>query len=323
MLALGAGAVVGPFGAYAQPVTRTARIGFFYFGSRQAALESERYAAFIQGMRDLGYNEGRNLVIESRYADGNAALLPGLVAEMAKLNPEVIVATGSPIYRALQLSASTIPVVITVTVDPVAGGFAVSMAKPGGHFTGLTDTASDLNPKLLEFLMAAVPKLSRIGVLLHPDNVSHPEQLKKLMLVAQKTGLQTVVAEAGTADAIGGSFNFFARERIKAVIILNDTFFAQQLQQIAAQANKHKMASISSSSNYSQAGGLMNYGPNFSDNFRRAATFVDKILKGAKPAELPFEQPVRYYFTVNRKTAKSLGITLAQSLLISADKIIE
>jgi putative ABC transport system substrate-binding protein len=158
---------------------------------------------------------------------------------------------------------------------------------------------------------------------MHPDNVTHPDQLKKLMLVTQKIGLQTFVAEASTPEAVAGSFAYLARERVKAVIILNDTYFAQQLPHIAAQANKHRMASIASSTNFAQAGGLLNYGPDFSDNFRRAAAFVDKILKGAKPADLPFEQPVRYYFTVNRKTAKLLAITLPQSLLISADKVIE
>src|SRR5678815_4516130 len=160
----------------------------------------------VEGMRELGYVEGKSLVIDSRFADGNPERSPALVAELIKLNPDVIVATGSPTYRALQLATGTIPIVLTVGVDPVAGGYAASMAKPGRNFTGLTDTAADLNPKLLELAMAVTPKLARLGVLLQPENASHPQQLTKLMLVAQKLGVQVVLAEAATADTIDAAF---------------------------------------------------------------------------------------------------------------------
>jgi putative ABC transport system substrate-binding protein len=323
MVALGASALASPFAAFAQPQGKAARIGFFYFGSRQSAMDTGRYAAFVQAMRDLGYTEGKNLAIESRFADGKPDRVPALAAELVKLNVDVIVATGVATYRALQLSTTTIPVVVTVGVDPVAGGLAASMARPGANFTGLTDTSADLNPKLLELLMAVVPKLTRVGLLLQPENTSHADQLKKLLLVAQKVGVQIVIAEAGTADAIANSLAFFVRERTKAFITLGDTFFVQQAQKIATFAIEHRLASIAANNEYAAVGGLMNYGSNLVDNFTRAATYVDKILKGAKPGELPFESPTRYHLVINRKTAKALGLTIPQSLMISADKVIE
>ena len=164
LIALGAGALTPSLVAFAQQSGKPARVGFLYFGSRQSAIEAGRYHAFVQGMRELGYIEGKSLVIDLRFADGNPERSPALVAELIKLNPDVIVATGSATYRALQLATGTIPIVLTVGVDPVAGGYAASMAKPGRNFTGLTDTAADLNPKLLELAMTIVPKLTRIGV---------------------------------------------------------------------------------------------------------------------------------------------------------------
>lgn len=323
VIALGAGLLTAPLTAFAQAQGNAARIGFLYFGSRQSAMETGRYAAFAQAMRDLGYVEGKNLTIESRFAEGSSDQVPALIAETVKSKVDVIVATGSATYRVLRLATTTIPIVITVTVDPVAEGFAASMAHPGGNITGLTDTAADLNPKLLELLTATVPKLTRVGVLMHPNNTSHPTQLKNLLLVAQKLGIQIVIAEAGTVDTIANSFALFVRERTRAFIALNDTFFVQQAQKIATLAVEHRLASISAYYEYAAMGGLMNYGADLSDNFRRAATYVDKILKGAKPGDLPFEQPTRYHLVINRKTAKALGLTIPQSLLIMADKVIQ
>ena len=322
LVALGAGALVPSLAALAQQLGKSPRIGFFYFGSRQSAMESGRYAAFVEGMRDLGYIEGKNLVIEERFADGKPERPAPLAAELVKLNPDVIVATGSPTYRALQLVTATIPIILTVGVDPVAGGFAASMAKPGRNFTGLTDTAADLNPKMLELAMSVIPKLTRIGVLIHPDNVSHPQQLAKLMLTAQKTGVQIVLAEASAEPGIQAAFAMFARERVRAAIVFNDTYFAQQTREIADGAARHRVATLSGITRFAEAGNLINYGADLLDNFRRAATYVDKILKGAKPGDLPFEQPTRYYLTLNLKTAKALGLMIPQSLLVSADKVI-
>jgi putative ABC transport system substrate-binding protein len=312
-----------PLSAFAQLSGKPARVGFFYFGSRQSATESGRYDAFVQGMRDLGYIEGKNLVIEARFADGNPERPPALAADLMKLNLEVIVATGSATYRALQLVTGTVPIVLTVGVDPVASGYAASMAKPGRNFTGLTDTAADLNPKLLELAMSVMPKLARIGVLIQPHNESHPQQLAKLMLTAQKTGVQVVLAEASAAPTIEAAFAMFARERVRAAIVFSDTFFSQEARQIADKASKHRVAVLSGIARSAEAGYLMSYGADLVDNFRRAASYVDKILKGTKPGDLPFEQPTRYYLTLNLKTAKALGLTIPQSLLVSADKVIK
>ena len=321
VIALGAGALA-PFASFAQP-SGIPRIGFFYFGTRESAIDGGRYQAFVQGMRDLGYVEGKNLVIEARYADGKAERTKALAAELVQLKVDVFVATGSATYRSLQQAAPTTPIVITVTADPVAGGFAATMARPGGNVTGLSDSGADIVAKYLELLRAAAPKLSRVGVLLNPGNVNHPTQLVRIISAARKTGIHVTMAEATNEHDIEHEFTLLAKERVGAVIVLNDTFYFQQLRQIAAQALKHRLPSIYSIRQYAEAGGLMSYGPDIVDNFRRAAVYVDKILKGAKPGELPFEQPTRFYMFINGKTAKALGLTIPRELLLRADKVIE
>jgi putative ABC transport system substrate-binding protein len=322
VIALGASALAASFGAYAQQQGKVSRVGFFYFGSRQTAIDGGRYNAFVEGMRVLGYVEGKNLAIESRFAEGKSDRLAALATELKKANVDVIVATGAPIYRALE-NATTIPVVITVGSDPVREGLAASMARPGGMITGLTSTAEDPGPKLLELMMATIPKLTRIAVIAHPDNASHPPQLRKIMLVAQKAGVQVRLSEVDTTPGIEREFSLLARERVGAAIILNDTFFVEQLREFAAQSLKNRVPAISSLYEYAELGGIMSYGPDLTDNFRRAANYVDKILKGAKAGELPIEQPTRYHLAVNRKTARALGLTFPQSVMLSAEKVIE
>jgi len=323
LIALGAGVLAVPRGSPAQQQAKVARVGFFYFGSRQSALDTGRYNAFVQGMRELGYVEGTNVIIEARFADGKNEPLPALAAEQVRLKVDVIVATGTPVLRALQHATTTIPVVSTVTGDPVGDGFAASLARPGGNMTGLTVGAADLGPKLLELLKAAVPKLSRVAVLLQPENSAHPPRLKRIMSAAQKVGIQLVLAEAGTVQEIEREFAMMTKERANAAIIFPDSFFVQEARPIAAQALKHRLPSVSNNQGYAEAGGLMSYGPNLVDNFRRAATYVDKILKGAKPGELPFEHPTRYHLVINHKTATALGLTIPQTLLRQADELIQ
>jgi putative ABC transport system substrate-binding protein len=312
-----------PRGSLAQQLSKVARIGFLYYGSRQSSLDTGRYNAFVEGMRKLGYVEGTNFIIEARFADGKLERLPALAAELVRLKVDVIVTQGTPVNRALQHATTTIPVVSTLTTDPVGDGFAASMARPGGNITGLSISAADLGPKLLELLKAAVPKLSRVAVLLHPENAAHPPRLKRIMSAAQKVGIQVVLAEAGTVQEIEHEFAMMTKERANAAIILADGFFVQESRSTAAQALKHRLPSISQSREYAEAGGLMSYGPNLVDNFRRAATYVDKILKGAKPGELPFEQPTRYSLVINHKTAMALGLTIPQALLLQADEVIQ
>jgi putative tryptophan/tyrosine transport system substrate-binding protein len=320
---IASGVLVWPIGAFAQQQSKVWRVGFFYFGSRQSALDSGRYSAFVQGMRELGYVEGKNVIFETRFGDGNVERLPNLASELVQLKVDVIVATGSPVYSALRHATNTIPIIVTVTADPVVEGLAASLARPGGNITGLSDMAANLGPKQLELLMAAMPQLSRVGVLLNPDNVSHPAQITRLMLAAQKVGIQVVLAEASTVAEIEPGFAALERERANAVILFGDTFFVQQFQQIAQAALKHRVPSIYLIHEYAEAGGLMSYGPDIVDSFRRAATYVDKILKGAKPGELPFEQAARYSLAINLKTAKALGLTIPQSLLLRANEVIQ
>ena len=312
-----------PFGALAQPSDRVWRIGFFYFGTRQSSLDTGRYNAFVQGMRELGYFEGKNLVIDARFGDGKIDRLTLMATELVQSNVDAIVATGSPVYSALRFATTSIPIVVTVTTDPVIEGLAASLARPGGNFTGLTDTAADLGAKWLELLRAAVPQLSRLGVVLNPDNVSHPTQMTRLMLPAQKIGVQVVLAEAGTVADIESAMRALSHERASAVVLFGDTFFVQQLPQIAQAALKYRLASMYLIHDYAKAGGLMSYGPDVVDNFRHAATFVDRVLKGAKTTDLPFEQPTRYVFAINLNTAKTLGLTIPQSLLARADEIVQ
>jgi len=323
LVALGAGGFTLFHNALAHAQSKVARVGFLYFASRQSALEAGRYQAFVQGMRELGYVEGTNLVIETRFGDGNRERIPALAAELARSNVAVIVATGTGVTRVLQYATPGVPVVTTVVNDPVGDGFAASMARPGGNITGFTISAADLNSKLVELLKVIVPKASRVGVLLHPENVAHPPQLKHLILAAQKVGIQVVVGEAGAVSEVEREFIMMTKERVQATIILPDSFFVQTARTVADQALRHRLPSISINQGFAEAGGLMRYGANLNDNFPRAATYVDKILKGAKPAEMPFEQPTRYSLVINLKTAKALGLTIPPALLRQAEEVIQ
>ena len=322
-VALGAGTLTVARGSLAQAQSKVARIGFLYFGSRQSSLDTGRYPTFLEGKRELGYVEGTNLVIEARFGDGKPERLPGLAAELVRLKVDVIVATSTPVYRALQHATTTIPVVITLSFDPVGDGFAASLARPGGNMTGLAISAADLGPKLLELLKAAVPRLSRVAVLMQPGNPAHAQRVIRIMSAAQKGGMQVVLAEAGTAPEIEAEFAMMTKQRANAAIILADGFFLTESRLIGAQALKHRLPSVSQLRELTEAGGLMSYGPNTVENFRRAATYVDKILKGAKPGDLPFEQPSRYHLVVNHKTAQTLGLTIPQALLRQADEVIQ
>jgi len=320
-LATGLAAELLPMAARAQ--TKSARVGFLYYGSRQSTLDTGRYQAFVEGMRELGYIEGKNLVIESRFADGNSERVPTLAIELVGLKVDVIVAGGGSVYRALHHATRTIPVVAMAVPDPVADGLAASLARPGGNFTGLSISADDLGPKHLELLRAATPKLSRVAVLVHPRNPSHPVQLKRIMSAAQKVGIQVLLAEAGTVTEVEREFTMLAKERAGGVMVRPDTFFDQESRLIATQTIKHRLPSIGLNRLYAEAGGLLSYGPDLKDNSRRAATYVDKILKGAKPGELPFEQPTRYYFVINLKAAKTLGLSIPPTLQGQADDVIQ
>ena len=323
IIALGASALVAPRGSFAQQQGKVWRIGFLYFGSRQSALDTGRYSAFVQGIRELGYVEGKNVTVEARFGDGQVEHMSALAGELVRSKVDVIVATGTGAYRALQHATTTIPIVITVTNDPVVLGLAASLSRPGGNFTGLADTAADLGPKQIELLTIVVPKVARVGVLLNPANASHPTQLERLMLATQKVGMQVVLAEAGTVADVESAFISLAQYRADVVILFADNFFVQQLRQIAQAAIKQHVPSIYTIHEYVKVGGLMSYGADLVDNFRRAASYVDKIFKGANPSELPFEQPTKYSLAINIKTAKTLGLAIPQSMVLRADEVIQ
>jgi len=321
LIALGAGALAASLGSFAQEQRKVWRIGFFYLGSREMALD--RLRIFLEGMRELGYVEHKNFVVELRFADGKYERLPGISAELVGMKVDVIVANGSAMYRLLQQATSTIPVVITTSADPVREGFAASLARPGGNFTGLSTGNAEVAPKYIELLKIAVPKIARVGVLMNITNAGYPGQLKIVRAAAEKAGITVIAVGAHTPDEIERGLKKLAQDRAEGVIVLADTFFAQQTRQIAALALRHRLPTIVSTREEAAAGGFMSYGGDTLEFFRRAATYVDKILKGAKPGELPIELPTKFALVINRKTAKAIGLAVPQELLLRADEVIE
>ena len=315
------GVLAAPQLLFAQP--KVARVGFFYFGSRRSAMESGRYAAFVDTMRELGYVEGRNLAIEARFADGRSERLAGLAEELLRSKVDVIVATGSTVYTVLKRATTTVPVVITVSADAVLDGIAASLAHPGANFTGLSTGNLELYPKQIELLKLAVPKLSRVALLWNSENTAQVARLKVMRETTKRAGLSLIEVSGPTPEDIERGFASMARQRADAVVIMNDTFFIQQLEQIASLALKHRLPSLYGAVEYAEAGGFIGYGQRVLDNFHGAATYVDKILKGARPGDLPIEQPMRLELAINRRTAKAIGLSIPPELLLRADKVIE
>ncbi len=323
IVALGAGAVGVPLGSFAQQLGKVWRVGFLAPRNRPASLESDVYSGFIQGMRELGYVEGKNLTIEWRFADGRYERLPGLAAELAQLKVDVIVTSSPPATSAAQKATTNIPIVMGSGSDPVSAGFVKSLAHPGGNITGVTNIASDLGPKHLEMLLSMVPKLSRVAILLNPDNSAHATALKNVQAAAQRTGVTILSLNARAPQKIENAFSKMAREKAGGLIVPRDPLFIQQTRQIAELAAKHRLPTIAGVREYVEAGGLMSYGASLTDLYRRAATYVDKIFKGAKPGALPVEQPTTFELFINGKTAKALGLKIPYSLQILAGKVIE
>jgi ABC-type uncharacterized transport system substrate-binding protein len=323
VFALSLSPLAASFRAYAQQPGKAWRIGFFYFGTRQSALDSGRYGAFLEGMRELGYVDGKDFTVEARFADGTSEPLQNIAAELVRLKMDVIVATGTGVFFALKRATRTVPVVITGHADPISDGFAASLAHPGGNFTGLSTGNVELYPKWIELIKTAVPNLSRVAVLWNSNNPGHRERLNAMLPIIRKAGIRALEVDGRSASEIERGFTRASREGAQAVIVLTDIFFAQQYRQIAGLALKQGLPSLDGSIDYPESGGLMGYGQSAADRFRRAASFVDKILKGAKPGELPFEQPMRLQLVINRKTAKAIGLSIPQELLLRADKVIE
>jgi putative ABC transport system substrate-binding protein len=323
LVALGAGALAAPLSSFAQQQGKVWRIGYLSQNVRPASLDSGTIEAFRRGMRDLGYVEGKNLVIEWRFAEGKVERLPGLVAELVQLKLDVIVVMGTPAISVAQKATATIPIVMANAGDPVGSGFVKTLARPGGNITGLSSISGDISPKHLEMLLSMVPKLSRVAVLVNPDNSSNIEMLKRVQAAAQKVGVKILPMEPRTPQAIDNAFPLMIQQNAGAVIVGPDPLYIQQGRKIAELAVKHRLPTVSVRGDYTEDGGLMRYGVDTLDQFRRAATYVDKIFKGAKPGDLPVEQPTKFELVINRKTAKVLGLTIPADLLLRADKVIE
>jgi putative tryptophan/tyrosine transport system substrate-binding protein len=307
----------------AQQRGKIRRVGFLTAQRRPDSLQSGIFGAFLKSMRELGYLEGSNLMVEWRFADGRYERLPGLAADLVRLGVDVIVTLGTIATAAAQKATTTIPIVIGSVDDPVRSGFVKSLARPGGNITGLSNIAVDVGPKLLEMLHAMVPGLSQVALLLHPDNTAHPPRLKSMESAGHKTGVTILPLRARSPDEIDSAFQTMARSKVHGLVIARDTFFNERSAQIANLAARHRLPSIAGVREYAEAGGLMSYGSSLLEYFRRAAVYVDKIFKGAKPADLPVEQPAKLEFLINRRTASALGLAIPPSLLAIADEIIE
>jgi putative ABC transport system substrate-binding protein len=325
VIALGASGLAASFGSFAQRPGRVWRMGVLSPRTRPDSLESDpQMGGLLRGLRELGYVEGKNLIIEWRFVDGKYERCPALAAELVQLKADVIVTGGPTATSGAQKATTTIPIVAYNLGDPVASGFAKTLARPGGNITGLSIFAVDIGPKQLEMLLGMVPKVSQVAVLVNPTNVSHAMVLQSIRTAAQKTHVNILPVEARTVPELDQAFSAMVRAKAGAVIVAaGDALVIENPRLIAELAMKHRLPSIASSRAVPEAGGLMSYGSITADNFGRIANYVDKIFKGAKPGDLPVEQPTKFELVINRKTAKALGLTIPQSLLFSVDKVIE
>jgi putative tryptophan/tyrosine transport system substrate-binding protein len=311
-----------PFGAGdAQSPPGAPRIGFLSPFPINA--QDSRIAAFRQGLRDLGFVEGQNIVIEYRSAEGRRDRLPELAAELVRQKVDVIVTSGPPAPEAAQKATRTVPIVFAVVADPVADGLVASLRRPGGNLTGLTSMSPDLVGKQLELLKAAVPRLSSVVVLSNPANRGHSTLLQYAERAAKTLGVRLTVIEAGSANALDGAFRRIVAERVGGVVVLRDGLFLQYRTRIVDLAANAALPTVFGHREETEAGGLMSYGADSVALFGRAATYVAKILKGEKPADLPVEQPTQFELLINIKTARALGLTIPPSLLLRADRVIE
>jgi putative ABC transport system substrate-binding protein len=318
LIAAGALLVV-PTVTVAQPARKIPRIGYLSSSSRS----SRFHEAFQEGLRELGWVEGQNIVIDHRFADGKFDRLPELAAELVRLKVDIIVAQATPAALAARSATGSIPIVIINVGDPVGLGLVTSLARPEGNVTGAAfDVGLETFGKALELLKEVIPKANHVAVLSNPANPAQAIAIGYLKVAAQSLGLRLLLREARGPDEFGRAFAEIAKERVDALLIVAESLFQLHRTPLADLALKYRLPTMYGIRENVLAGGLMSYGPSLSQNSRRAATFVDKILKGAKPADLPVEQPTKFELVINLKTAKSLGLTIPQSLLLRADEVI-
>ncbi len=322
---LALGLLAAPLAADAQPATKVHRIGILLPGSpAPPSTPSAALEAFLQGLRDLGYVEGRNIAIEYRYAQGKLDPLQDLAAELVRLNVDVIVTSTTPAIQAAKKATSTIPIVMAAVGDPVVTGLVAGLARPGGNITGLSLLAPELAGKRLELLKETLPRLSRVAVLWNSASPAMVHTFREARVAAEALGvrLQSLEVQGDPTD-FERAFSAIAKERPDGLFVTLDPFTSLHRGRIAELAAQHRLPAIYELREFVDAGGLMAYGPSSRDLWRRAATYVDKILKGAKPGDLPVEQPTRFELVINLKTARALGLTIPQSVLLRADHLIE
>jgi putative ABC transport system substrate-binding protein len=284
---------------------------------------AKRYDAFREGLRQLGYVEGRNCRFEYRYADGFLDRLPALAAELVGLNPSVIVSSPMPANVAMKKATSTIPIIMANGADPVAFGLVQSLSRPGGNLTGLTNFAEALAAKQLDVIREMLSGITRIGTLVNIENPLHVPQWRETQAAAVQATVALVRFDYRVPDDLERAFDQFAREKVEAVLVPPDVTFVSHAARIAGLAANARLPTIFFSRGSVEAGGLMSYGPDLVENYRRAAVFVDKILRGAKPADLPVEQPTKFDLVINLRTARALGLTVPPTLLARANEVIE
>ncbi len=323
MALVSGGLLAAPLAAEAQPVASLPRIGFLAPTSLSDPRVPRYLQAFRQGLRELGYIEGQSIAIEFRSAEGQYDRLPGLAAELVRLKVNVIVASGPPAIQAAKQATETIPIVMAAIADAVAAGFVASLARPGGNITGLSLMHSELVGKQLELLKEVLPKVSRVALLGNPANPNYAPLLRHAQDAARALGVRLQPLEARNSSEIDSALAAITSERTGALIVLADTVLLEHRTRIADYAIRRRLPTVFGFSEFAEVGGLLAYGPSLSDGFRRTATYVDKILKGAKPGDLPVEQPTKFELVINLKTAKALGLTIPQSLLQRADEIIQ
>jgi putative ABC transport system substrate-binding protein len=307
----------------AQQVARLPRIGLLYPTSPDDPRVPRLSQAFLQGLRELGYVDGQNITLEYRWAEGQYDRLPGLAAELVRLKVDMIVAAGPPSIQAAKQATATIPIVMSSVGDPVATGFVASLARPGANITGISLMAPDLVGKQMELLKEIGPKISRVAALRNPDNATSAPLLRRAQDAARALGIRLQSLEARNPSEIDSAFAAISAERAGAVIVLGDTVFLDQRTRIADHAVRRRLPTVFAYSEFVEGGGLLSYGPSLADGYRLAATYVDKILKGAKPADLPIGQPTTFELMINLKTAKTLGLTIPQAILQRADRVIQ
>jgi putative tryptophan/tyrosine transport system substrate-binding protein len=325
IMLLGGTAATWPLAARAQQSAgQVYRVGYLAGGSRQTQLHF--IEAFEEGLRSLGYRVGQNIVIEYRFADGEVQRIPALAADLVRLGVGVIVSGNNMTTAAAMKATSTIPIVMSSSGDPVKDGFVASLARPGGNVTGFSldgGNEGEMQAKRLGLLKETLPNLTRVGILWNPDGALNPARLESMRVVAQPLELKLVPVEARGLDTLEQAFATMVREQVQAFILVSDTVLFNYRQQIGVMAVKNRLSSTSGLKEFAEAGLLLSYGPDFQPLYRGAAVFIDKIFKGATPADLPVELPTKFDLVINLKTAKALGIEVPASLLLRADQVIE